>query len=409
MTYFPEIGIFGADSPSADAFARFRVSEPYTIFDSKLIFSSSSLLWDSSASNSAFFEYSQSQACLYLKTPAVANSRAIRQTKEWFNYQPGKSQLIVMTSLLNPQPGVIKRVGYFEDNNGIFFETSGSSIYVVKRSNSTGVVVDTKVSQSAWNLDTMDGTGKSNIDLDFTKAHIFFMDLEWLGVGRVRTGFFYDGIPHYSHQWGHGNELTNVYMKTPNLPLRYEIINKAGTAPSTLKQICASVVSEGGLDPNGVTRTVDTAGDVRSINQNVTGSLIALRLKPTWIGSEIILNSVEVFTSDANINTRWTVAYNPSGSGAFTWQDIPNSPLQRATNVSAVNIKVNNSFPNAVTVGSGYFATTTQAKQIVFASVDSILKLGRKINGTMDVLVLAACPLNGAATYRGAITFKEVR
>lgn len=409
MTYFPEIAIKGADSPSNDAFARFRTSNPLTLYDAKFINDSGSILWDTSGSGGGFGLYSQSCSTVYLKTPAVANSSVIRQSKEWFNYQPGKSQLISMTGVMAPQPGVIKRMGYFSANNGLFFETSGSSVYVVKRSNTTGVVVDTKVSQSAWNIDTMDGNGISGIDMNYNKAHIYIIDFEWLGVGRVRFGHYYDGIPYYTHYFGHGNELNNVYMRTPNLPLRYEIINKAGTTAVSMSQICASVVSEGGLDPNGINRTVDTAGTSRNVSQNITGSLVAIRLKSGYEGATVVVEHAEVFTPTANTTYYWKITLNPSGSNSFVWEDIPNSALQKATNVSSVRIKVTNSFPLAVRIHSGYASSTTQAKGTVTTSVDNLLRLGTKINGNRDVLVLAVCPLTNAADFYGSLTFREVR
>jgi hypothetical protein len=56
------------------------------------------------------------------------------------------------------------------------------------------------VPQSQWNVDRLDGTGPSKVNIDFTKSQIFVTDYQWLGVGRVRFGFYAYGKIHYCHQ-----------------------------------------------------------------------------------------------------------------------------------------------------------------------------------------------------------------
>ena len=109
-----------------------------------------------------------------------------RQTFMRFNYQPGKSQLINMTFILDKSgggTGVQRRVGIFDDDNGIFLEDDEGTIKAVIRSNATGTPVNTKVSQTSWNIDAMDGSGRSGITIDWTKSQILTIDYEWLEAG----------------------------------------------------------------------------------------------------------------------------------------------------------------------------------------------------------------------------------
>ena len=69
--------------------------------------------------------------------------------------------------------------------------------------------LDNKIIQSNWNVDVFNGTGASGITLDFSKSQIFFIDYEWLGTGRVRCGFFIDGIPYYCHAI-HNSNINNT-------------------------------------------------------------------------------------------------------------------------------------------------------------------------------------------------------
>jgi hypothetical protein len=146
----------------------------------------------------------------------TVGSRIVRQSKRYITYQPGKSLLVFMTGVLHTavNTGITARMGFFDNHadktidsggNGIFVEYSGGNYYLVLRSYVTGSQVDTKILKSAWNLDKMDGSGPSSITMDFTKAQILAIDLEWLGVGRVRVGFVIGGSIYYVHEFLHAN------------------------------------------------------------------------------------------------------------------------------------------------------------------------------------------------------------
>lgn len=132
--------------------------------------------------------------------------KVVRQSYEYIPYQPGKSRLMLFTGVLETTGGVSGatcRIGCFDDTddkssvsvagNGLFFELTSDGIYVVSRLNNT----DTRVLQSAWNTDVFDGNDDSELTVsDFSKAMIFGIDQEWLGVGKVRFGFFINGQFH---------------------------------------------------------------------------------------------------------------------------------------------------------------------------------------------------------------------
>ena len=99
----------------------------------------------------------------------------------------------------------------------------------------------------SWNYDKVDGSGASGMVLDPTKCQIFEIDFQWLGVGRVRFSVFNEDEIVVLHEDFHANVEAVPYMKTPTLPVRYEIRNTAESASSSsIKEICSSVMSEGG-------------------------------------------------------------------------------------------------------------------------------------------------------------------
>ena len=83
--------------------------------------------------------------------------------------------------------------------------------------------VDTKYPQSTWNIDKCDGTGPSSYNIDLSKMQMFYMDYSWYGAGFIRWGFRGpDGNVFYVHKVVNNNVNTEAYMRSGNLPARYE-------------------------------------------------------------------------------------------------------------------------------------------------------------------------------------------
>jgi hypothetical protein len=272
--------------PQDDAFGRLRVSEPFTLGDYKHLYSIDPDFIDVKVGTGATVTFNQNQAAAILNSGISTNGLCIHQSKRYHHYMPGKSQLIFSSFVFGePQQNVIKRTGYFDDLNGIFFEQDQSGVLnFVIRSFISGIASDRKVSRSEWNKDKLDGTGPSGYTLDVTKSQLFFTDFEWLGVGRVRCGFSIDGKNIVAHEFYNSNNLNTVYMSNPNLPVRCEVRN-TGTqvgAGGSFLQICSSVMSEGGYTEAG--REFSHVSPLRTVGVGSTVPVIAIRLKNSFKG-----------------------------------------------------------------------------------------------------------------------------
>jgi len=393
-----------ADGPNLDAFSRLRISNPETLFDSKQLYDNAPLIWDDSevSGTSTTSVHNVNTASTVISVGGATAGKRVRQTFMRFNYQPGKSQLVLMTGtldLVGGGAGINRSFGLFDDNNGIFLKDDEGVYKMVIRSSTSGSPVDNEVAQSSWNLDTMDGTGSSGITLDFTKSLILFIDFEWLGVGRVRTGFIIGGKPIYVHEFLHSNLQEGVYMSTPNLPLRYEIENTGAGVASGLRHICASVISEGGSQDLGIIRTVSNGSTF--VNANVVGTLYALvgiRLKSTHIGSVVkqLTESVLAATPD---NLEWHLIKNPTVAGTFTYTGLANSAIEFATGDTT------NTVSGGTILSGGYLS----GDQSIYSDLNSADYLGSAIDGTPDTLVLCVRPLGVNLDVFGSLTFRELQ
>lgn len=280
----------------ADAFGRQRSSQPHNLFDSSFRYSDNRGKWAQKVSGAGTSTFNTSQGLIDLTVGTTSGDQVIRETNRVFAYQPGKSLLVLNTfTMAPPQAGLRQRVGYFGKRNGIYFEQDGFNYYFVRRSSVTGSIVDTRVSQNDWTVDKLDGSGPSGVVADFTKSHIFWIDVEWLGVGSVRCGFVINGQFIISHIFHHANEITGTYITTASLPCRYEITNTSATSTaSTLKQVCSNVVSEGGYNPHNITRSV--SNDLAGKNLAAPDTpMVSIRLRKSRTDAIVIPASVDMY------------------------------------------------------------------------------------------------------------------
>ncbi len=397
LNAFP-VSLFPGDNAGIDAFGRLRVSEPHTLFDSKLVETNGSLFWDTALTGSGTATWLNNEAAYELALTTASGDKVIRQTKEYFGYQPGKSQLVFITGVMGSiKSDVRQRIGYFDTNNGLFWEQDGTNFKIVRRSKTSGIVVDTSVNQTSWNLDTMDGNGPSGINLDMSKTQIFVIDFEWLGVGRVRMGFVIDGIVHYCHQFLNTNTtLTSVYMATPNLPIRYELENTGSSASSTtMKQICSTVISEGGYNLPGVIRSIDNGVTTKTLSTSLI-PMLSLRLKSTNIRALIKLFKLQ-FTVTNNQPFQWKLLHNTSLTTA-SWNSVSTTSVSEydtsATALSGGEVLL-----------SGY---VTSGDSQDLSNYVSRLNLGATIGGTSDILTVAGIRLgNNDSSGVAAMMFEE--
>jgi len=409
-------GVSSTDTFSIDAFGRWRVSNPVTLFDAKQLHDKLPLFWDEEIVNnggSTTSTHSTADAATTMTVDANSGDYVIRQTKMRFNYQPGKSQLILTTFVLgDATASVSKKIGYFNTStaspytaniDGLYLEQDGTTQYFVQAKNGSA----TQIAQASWNIDPFDGTGPSGITLDWTKTQILFIDFEWLGVGRVRMGFVIDGIIYYAHEFLNANSKTAVYMSSPNHSMRYEIRSTGGT--DSITHICSSVASEGGEQALGSLFYASTAGThVDCAVENTLYAIVGVRLKSTYLDNTIRLLNMAAQLQTANHFGEWMLIFNPTVAGTFTYSNITNSSCQYATGATT------NTVTGGTQLSGGYIESGGTAGRVSGGSAGSelnnALRLGSKIDGTPDEIVLCFRPIAGTtdADVEGALFWREL-
>jgi len=391
-------GIYAAGT-AGDAFGRLRSSAPFTVFDSQNRYAQSDD-FDTVTAGAGYTTYLPNESTVQLTVDAGSGDEVVRQSYRVFPYQPGKSLLVMNTfAFSTPKTNLRQRVGYFSSENGVYLEQDGTTLYFVKRSYTSGSVVNTRVAQSNWNGDKFNGSGPSGYTIDVTKSQIFWQDFEWLGVGSVRCGFVVNGELIIAHTFHNANVNNGVYMTTAILPIRFEITNTGTTSDiSSMKQICSTVISEGGYE-----RKV-AASVARMTAATTVGTsfepLVSIRLASDRLDAVIIpfrYNVLPTGTGDYEI----ALIKNATLTGAvYNTTEFPNTDYD----ISATALT------GGTIVQSSYTSATNQAVGAVDNNLayNFDLQLGRTIAGVSDVYTLAARVLTGSDPIIGALEFYDL-
>ena len=385
---------------SLDAFGRLRISNPVTLFDSSLRYHERHD-FDTATANGGTLTYDFNASVRRLTVTNQSGSQVIRESLRVFPYQPGKSLLILNSFVMAPAiSGLQQRIGYFTTNNGVYFDQTNTTKSFVIRSYG-GAVTEESIPQSQWNGDKLDGTGPSGLTLNLNASQIFWIDIEWLGVGTVRCGFIINGQYIVCHSFHHANlsQYSTTYMGTATLPVRCEITNLTATTASSsmFQQICSTVISEGGYTPYDITETAGTGINEKGLSTaNIYYPIASIRLAPGRLNSIVIPRQIDILSPTVNYY-RWVLLYNATLTGA-TWTGLSSTgTVQYDTGATAVS--------GGTELQSG-FVSSRQSQDL--GSDMFQYQLGRYLNGTSEMVTLALASTSNNAQILAQLGWQEL-
>ncbi len=395
---------------AVDAFGRLRIAHPHTLFDSQHQDVENDK-WDTLITGSGTKTHLPNESTIKLEIATANNDSIIRETLRTMPYQPGKSLLIMNTFVMGePKANVVQKLGYYTSNNGIYFENDSGNNYIVLRSSVTGNVVETRVAQADWNVDKFDGTGYTSqqkgtgheTGLDVTKSNLFWTDVEWLGVGDVRCGFLVDGLLKTAHIFHNDNRNNTTYMRSAILPLRYEIYNKGATSSNTvMRQICSSVVSEGGYTQINQSRSASTPITGKNLVAGINNPMVSIRLKNGRTNAVVLPVAVDLYGLQATA-FKYRIYENVTSLTGASW----------VTTDTASSVEYDLS-ATAMTGGTllkeGIFKGLEVAKEVdLLSQLDGSIQLTRKINAANgDIFTVAIEPTTNNDDAIVALSWQE--
>lgn len=389
--------------PSFTSKNRMKVSDYSTSFFNTFQYGKETDVWDEATYGTASATHNPNASNIMMTVGSAAGDKIIRQTKNVMRYIPGRMGTLAFAIRFEaPVSGVRRRIGLFDESNGVYFEDNGGVYSCVIRSKTSGSVQERRITRENWNGDKLDGTGYSQMIADPTLQQMVLFEYEWYGAGRVRVIWIIDGEPIHIHTFNNANNIGGVWCSTPFLPIRCELENVTGAAGTHyLYQGSNSLLQEGKSDHYGilVNQTNAITGTTLA-NANTFYPVISIRLKSNNLTGVVIPRSLQAATND-NTNVFWRLIANPTLTGAsWTSHSDPDSFVQY--DISSTALTGGKILLGGFTIASG--------SSLIPIDDKAIIQLGRSSLGTVsDIYTLACSSPNTNKTALASLNWIEQR
>ena len=397
MAYIFNNSVKYSDSPNLDAFGRLRIAAVTNLLDIKHVFDKNPLQVNEVTAGTATSVFSQQYARVRMSTSAN-NDLVIRQTKTRPIYQPGKSQLFEGSfSNFQIEANVIKRIGCFNSFTGSPYNSVFDGFFLESNGVTSAYTFNIYLSGSCtFSADstTWDSNQFNPTNFDWSKTNLMTVDYQWLGVGRMRFGMVLSGQTIYFIDYTAANNISTVYMSSPNQPIRYEI-RQTGVGSGYFDMICSQTSTEGALNGLYSTVSIPHTATTTMVTSGVKYPYIGYRLKESYIGVTSQFDSISILNT-SNDNYLLTMEFNPTLSSTPTWTDIPNSPFQYSLSDGTPTITTPGHIMTSLIGEAGTSALTTTKLD------DNQIRVGSNVNGSRDEMWLCITPLGANATFIGA-------
>lgn len=379
-------------------FGGVRVVTTQSVFESLFSFDKQPLIWDEVLVTGGTSTFNANTNSIDMTTSTASGASVIRQAFHRIRYNPARAcQLIAGAVMGAEKTNVRKRIGQFDDLDGLFFEQDGTGLYVVRRTSTSGSAVDVRTPRASWNIDKLDGTGPSGVTLDLTKQNGFYIQYAFQGFVDITYGFYLNGQITFCHREQTGNLLNQPFMRTAHLPARVEITNTGvAVSPTTLSYNSFTAKNEGeDSDVEGQVRSYSSSG-LKTVGTSNT-PVISIRLGSGYQRAVVDVLSAQLLVQTVD-EVIWTLLLSPTLTGpTFA---ITRGYVQLDTAATALS-------------GGTELISGLLSQNVSSASVSQdLLKLmnsliGSGINGTSQVITLAARSRIGTADVLPALVWRE--
>lgn len=402
MSYIYNNKIAYADTPNLDAFGRLRVATVTNLLDIKHSFDKNPLLVSEVTAGTATSVFNQEFARVRMSA-GTNGDYVVRKSKISPIYQPGKSQLFEGSfSNFQIENNIIKRVGCFNSStastydtqfDGFFLESNGITSGITFNIYRTGTLVFSSDTTNWFNSEI-----NSNL-IDWTNTNLMLVDYQWLGVGRMRLGMVISGITYYFTEHTSIGDEPNVYMSSPNQPIRYEIRSSGGIG--YLDMICSQISTEGPLS-QGLFQTTSIvySADTLLGTPGTKYAYMGYRINPQYRNTNIKLDNIPII-NDTNDSYLITVELNPTLNFTPTWTDLPDTPIQYSLGTGGTNTVTSNGFVISSVVGEAGSISNT-----VLNVTENIIQSGVNVDGSLDTIWICVTPFGNTAKFRGVANLR---
>lgn len=377
-----------------DAGGRQRVSQLTTLGDYKVLGYDRTLLLETVGDGTGTWNTNK------YNMSVTAGQWMVRQSRRYHPYFSGKSQMAECTfDNFGLDAGVVKRVGYFSSNAVSPFDETYDGLWL----ENTGTSYVFKASRAGTETISADWTTWDNYDLvsdyNFDNFTVILFDFLWLGGAVCRlwlkngNGFILLHTVHYS------GSAQDVFILSPNQPIRYEI--RSTTGVGSFRYICSQVSTEGSINESGLGRTIQS-GAIATATKGTTYPLIAIRKASAFRDIAVAIDDLSVFVTTTQDQLRWSIQVNPTLSAGLTYAAVPNSAVEDAFGNGTITVTA------AGTIIAGGTTSSTLIQPTGMLKLNFLSFLGSTLANVMDEYVLCVTPISVSITTYSTLSFREI-
>lgn len=382
---------------------RVKTSDQQIMFFNTFQYTKDPQIWDEEITGTATSEFSEFDGCVVMRVNGEAGDQVIRQSRNVMPYIPGRqNELVMAVKYETPVQGIRRRVGIFNEQNGMFFEDDGGEYSVVIRRNTASGVVENRVLREDWNVDKLDGTGPSGIVADAEKIQMLVIEYEWYGAGIVEFKYVMENNSYPIHRFDHANISDIIYTNTPFLPVRFEITDVTGTAGSyEMHQGSTALRMEGGVGPLGREENVSTPfTGIGTTTANALRPILSIRLRPDRLQGVAIPLQFQAASLD-NTAVFYQVIRDTELTGA-DWNNVAGNSFCEFDYAATA-------YTGGEVLQTGYISPTNQGAVFNFPE-RTILQLARNDLGTTaQTFTILAATVQSNKDVFASLSWVEIR
>lgn len=377
-----------------DAGGRVRVSQFTTLGDYKILNADRALLMENAGTGTGTFTGNKYDMSV------TAGQWFVRTSRRHHPYLSGKSQVVECTfDGFGLQANVTKRVGYFSSSavspydatlDGIWLENDGTT-YTLKASRA-----GTETINEPWTgWDNYESISGYNFD-NFT---VIMFDFLWLGGAVLRLWLKTDKGFVLVHSVHYSGTAQDVFILSPNQPVRYEI--RSTTGAGSFRYICSQVSTEGSVNESGLGRSIASAA-IATATIGTTYPVLAIRKGTTLRDIAVAVDDLSVFVTTTQDQLRWSLQINPKLSAPLTFSAVAESAVESAAGNGVITVTTPGTIISAGTTSSTILMPTGILKY------NFLSYLGGTLANVMDQYVLCVTPITTVITAYYTMSWKEI-
>lgn len=278
-----------------------------------------------------------------ISSGASANSSSTLVSRRRLKYRAGQGGLVRFTAIFSTgAAGNTQLAGIGTVNDGYFFGYTGTSYGILYRTSANGTLINNWIPKTSWNVDKMDGTTRSGVNLDPTKGNVYQIAYTYLGFGNITFSVYSPETSDFVtvHTLKYPNTTTTQLVRNPTMPFYFTSQNTTNTTNISVRSASIAQFNEGIQKFLGPSYAFDN-----TVATTIAGvNCLALRNATGFGGidnqSYIRPRSLSIGTiSTASAVTTLQIYLNPTFGTTPTWTaiDAANSITSTTTTASTVS------------------------------------------------------------------------